>query len=125
MVVPQGSITRPCIMTHTPLKSFTINSILPETALDVRENTSEAEDELCIKQETLSDADVSDCESDLDVTGTTPPLDCSNKSADEEESQKDGKFGYDSYFCFHTYQQGLSTILIKQNRTVISGIESH
>ncbi|CAG9836521.1 unnamed protein product [Diabrotica balteata] len=90
MVVPQGSVTKPCIMAHTPLKSFTINSILPETALDVRE-TSEPEDECCMKQETLSDAEVSDCDSDLDVTGTTPPLDCSNKSADEEESQKDGK----------------------------------
>ncbi|XP_056642161.1 fork head domain transcription factor slp2-like [Diorhabda carinulata] len=89
MVVPRGSTTKPCIMAHTPLKSFTINSILPETALDVRESTPEPEDECLMKQETLSE--VSDCESDLDVTGTTPPLDCSNKSADEEDIQKDGK----------------------------------
>ncbi|CAG9860963.1 unnamed protein product [Phyllotreta striolata] len=83
MVVPQGSDTKPCTMAHTPLKSFTINSLLPETALD---DTSEPDDELGSKREseTLS----SDCESDLDVTGTTPPLDCSNKP-DEDDAKKD------------------------------------
>lgn len=94
MVVPQGPLPRQCvstlIMAHTPLKSFTINSILPETAIDARSGSPEPEEECDLKRETSSDAEVSDCESDLDVTGTTPPLDCSNKGA-EGENDKEGK----------------------------------
>ncbi|KAJ8940481.1 hypothetical protein NQ318_022804 [Aromia moschata] len=93
MVAPQGPISRHCvatlIMAHTPLKSFTINSILPETVVDTRAASPEPEEE-CLKRETLSDVEVSDCESDLDVTGTTPPLDCSNKNGDDEDNSKEG-----------------------------------
>lgn len=97
MVVPQRSLPRQCvsalIMAHTPLKSFTINSILPETALEARRDSPEPEDECDLKRETVSDVEVSDCESDLDVTGTTPPLDCSNKNAGEE-NDKEGKMSF-------------------------------
>ncbi|XP_023018301.2 fork head domain transcription factor slp2 [Leptinotarsa decemlineata] len=91
MVVSQGSITVPCKMSHTPLKSFTINSILPETLLDMRTGRSKPEDDCFMKEETVSDTEVSDCESDLDVTATTPPLDCSNKCGEGDECEKEEK----------------------------------
>ncbi|KAJ8922734.1 hypothetical protein NQ315_007769 [Exocentrus adspersus] len=98
MVVPQGPLPRQCVSAlimahhrHTPLKSFTINSILPETALEARCDGSEPEEECELKRETLSEAEASDCESDLDVTGTTPPLDCSTKREGGEEEDKEGK----------------------------------
>lgn len=65
-------------MARTPLKSsFSISSILPETALEAPktpENPPETE---------LSD---SDC--DLDVTGTPPPLDCSKTSPEKDSEEK-------------------------------------
>ncbi|KAL0267591.1 UNVERIFIED_CONTAM: hypothetical protein PYX00_009822 [Menopon gallinae] len=67
-------------MARTPLKSsFSISSILPETAsARIRQ------------EESNSEADISDSESDLDVTGggTPPPLDCSNRSADDKSGEK-------------------------------------
>ncbi|KAF2893033.1 hypothetical protein ILUMI_13140 [Ignelater luminosus] len=79
---------KPTVMARTPLKSsFSISSILPETAFDAplspddTVNVSEAE------------AEASDSDSDLDVTGTPPPLDCS-KSSDtpkEDEANKEEK----------------------------------
>ncbi|KAG5886833.1 hypothetical protein JTB14_005285 [Gonioctena quinquepunctata] len=90
MGVPRGTIRGLSNMAHTPLKSFTINSILPETLLDLRTDSAQREDDCFIKQETVSDTDVSDCESDLDVTATTPPLDCSNKCNEGEENGKEG-----------------------------------
>ncbi|XP_076273073.1 fork head domain transcription factor slp2-like [Rhynchophorus ferrugineus] len=83
-----------CVMSNTPLKSFTINSILPETLLDRRSVTSEDEED-AERQEELSEtevADVSDCDSDLDVTGTgTPPLDCSSQSNEEKHENGEDK----------------------------------
>jgi hypothetical protein len=66
-------------MARKTIKSFTINSILAESAPESETNIDE-EAELC------AEADGSDCESDLDVTGDdTPPLDCSQKSAENKE----------------------------------------
>lgn len=99
MVVPQGPV-RQCvstlIMANTPLrKSFTINSILHETALELRNNdSSEIEEESNDgKKEAIDtdEGDESDCESDLDVIGTTPPLDCSKKASEDGELGKEGK----------------------------------
>ncbi|XP_030749824.1 fork head domain transcription factor slp2-like [Sitophilus oryzae] len=86
-------------MANTPLKSFTINAILPETLLDRRSVVSEEDEEYGDRQEEGSDVEgvggdvggdvASDCESDLDVTGTgTPPLDCSGRSS-EGDSKND------------------------------------
>lgn len=60
---------------QTPLKSFNISSILPEM---VTEQSSE------------NQSDVEDSDSDLDVTGTPPPLDCSSKASDGSK-ESDGK----------------------------------
>lgn len=98
MVVPQGPV-RQCvstlIMANTPLKtSFTINSILSETTLDdleLRNNSSEVEDEIVnLKKDIVDNDEVveSDCDSDLDVIGTTPPLDCSKKASETGETEK-------------------------------------
>lgn len=99
MVVPQGPV-RQCVstlvMANTPLKkSFTINSILPETALEdleLRNNGSSEIDEDCsvdVKKDLDTDDD-SECGSDLDVIGTTPPLDCSKKGGENSEPGKEG-----------------------------------
>ncbi|KAF5287595.1 hypothetical protein FQA39_LY15872 [Lamprigera yunnana] len=57
------------VMASTPLKSsFSISSILPETALDERD----------------SDSDI-----DLDVTTTPPPLDCSETSSNSKKEDED------------------------------------
>ncbi|VEN61794.1 unnamed protein product [Callosobruchus maculatus] len=79
---------RSLVMAHTPLKSFTISSILTNTKNEIDEP-----DEECDRREETSATEVSDCESeDLDVTGTTtPPLDCSNKEGEDEDASKDGK----------------------------------
>ncbi|KAK9685608.1 Forkhead domain [Popillia japonica] len=63
---------------QTPLKSFNISSILPETVLE------ESGD---------NQSDLEDSDSDLDVTGTPPPLDCSSKAGSEEtkDENKDEK----------------------------------
>lgn len=100
MVVPRGSVPKECvaakmIMAHTPLKSFSINSLLPETVVGAGSPTPDDDDTSKLEAHSDQDVDVgSDCESeDLDVTGTTPPLDCSGKSNDDEkESEADGKF---------------------------------
>ncbi|KAI4463427.1 forkhead box protein [Holotrichia oblita] len=73
---------------RAPLKSsFSISSILPETAVE----DSEKEDTVIV----TSEAELSDAESDLDVTGTPPPLDCSKSSQEsgKEDSNKDEKKG--------------------------------
>nr|CAI5833561.1 unnamed protein product [Callosobruchus analis] len=79
---------RSLVMAHTPLKSFTISSILTN-----RKNEIDEPDEECQRKEETSATEVSDCESeDLDVTGTTtPPLDCSSKEGEEEDASKEGK----------------------------------
>lgn len=65
---------------RAPLKSsFSISSILPETVED-----SEKEETVIV----TSEAELSDADSDLDVTGTPPPLDCSKSS--QESSKEDG-----------------------------------
>ncbi|XP_022901726.1 fork head domain transcription factor slp2-like [Onthophagus taurus] len=64
-------------MSQTPLKSFNISSILPETVLDDENHHVE---------------EVSDAESDeLDVTGTPPPLDCTKKDDDNDKDEKNEK----------------------------------
>lgn len=73
---------------RAPLRSsFSISSILPETAMD----DSEKEDAVIV----TSEPELSDVESDLDVTGTPPPLDCSKSSQEsgKEDSSKDEKKG--------------------------------
>lgn len=106
MVVPQGPV-RQCvstlIMANTPLKkSFTINSILHESAIELRNNdSSEVEDESNDGKKDVIDTDEgdeSDCESDLDVTGTTPPLDCSKKASEEGKQEKEGNYALHYYF---------------------------
>ncbi|XP_063697703.1 fork head domain transcription factor slp2-like [Culicoides brevitarsis] len=82
-------------MARTPLKSsFSINSILPETLRDDSINASPSP-EPCHTPLSGSEQDMTDTESDLDVTGTPPPMDCSAKeksgSGDEEESTEDGE----------------------------------
>lgn len=70
---------------RAPLKSsFSISSILPETVKD-----SEKESAIIV----TSEPELSDAESDLDVTGTPPPLDCSKSSLElsKEDSGKDEK----------------------------------
>lgn len=101
MVVPQGPV-RQCVstlsMANTPLKkSFTINSLLPETALEdleLRRNVSaDVDDEIVDEKKDDIDNDgveESDCDSDLDVIGTTPPLDCSKKASENGEPEKEG-----------------------------------
>lgn len=74
-------------MAHTPLKSFTINSILPETANEAPSSP----DRISTEPVSISEQEISDCESDLDVTGTPPPLDCSKDSEEADSSKKDEK----------------------------------
>lgn len=79
-------------MARTPLKSsFSINSILPETIEATSPNPTPTSSP-CESPTLLgSDQDVSDLESDLDVTGTPPPIDCSNSNDDKtEENSEDG-----------------------------------
>ncbi|XP_055548390.1 fork head domain transcription factor slp2-like [Wyeomyia smithii] len=85
---------------RAPLKSsFSINSILPETVMQTSPaQTPSPSPHSChspIGSEE-QDHDFTDTESDLDVTGTPPPMDCSTKekSDDTEEgasSPKDGE----------------------------------
>ncbi|XP_066137639.1 fork head domain transcription factor slp2-like [Euwallacea fornicatus] len=90
MVVPPKSIPR-CAnfaMANTPLKSFSINAILPETVLDRTSVTPEVDEDGDEDRNGVS-SDVSDCDSDLDVTGTgSPPLDsCSNVKGEEKREE--------------------------------------
>ncbi|KAG8323308.1 fork head domain transcription factor slp2-like [Homalodisca vitripennis] len=81
------------MMARTPLKSsFSISSILPETASQPPSPHS-PEMESCLPPSTSSGSDVSDLESDLDVTGTgtPPPLDCSNRSVEKDEKPEEKK----------------------------------
>jgi forkhead box protein G len=81
-------------MARTPLKSsFSINSILPETMINNHHSspTHSTSPSPSSHSHTLdSEQDLSDGESDLDVTGgTPPPIDCSKSEGDENNS-KDG-----------------------------------
>lgn len=74
-------------MARTPLKSsFSISSILPETAMEPPQSPSPSQSPTIISEPDLSDSD-----SDLDVTGTPPPLDCSKSSQESKESDKGEK----------------------------------
>ncbi|CAO1305833.1 unnamed protein product [Diamesa serratosioi] len=69
---------------QTPLKTnFSINSILPET---IERSPSQSPSPCHTPYE--SEQDFTDVESDLDVTGTPPPADCTN---DSNETDKDGE----------------------------------
>lgn len=71
------------IMARTPLKSsFSISSILPETANEGPESPG-----LSQSPTITSEVDLSESESDVDVTGT-PPLDCSKTSDDKSNPEK-------------------------------------
>lgn len=90
MVVPPKSLFKcaDLAMANTPLKSFSINSLLPETVLDRRSVTPDVDEEADEDRNVLSDA--SDCESDLDVIGTgSPPLDVSQTKDDGDEKSTD------------------------------------
>ncbi|XP_055594922.1 fork head domain transcription factor slp2-like [Uranotaenia lowii] len=85
---------------RAPLKSsFSINSILPETVMQSSPTETPSPSPHSCHSPIGSeeqDHDLTDTESDLDVTGTPPPMDCSNKdkSDDTEEgasSPKDGE----------------------------------
>lgn len=74
-------------MARTPLKSsFSISSILPETAMEPPSSPSPSQSPTII-----SEPDLTDSESDLDVTGTPPPLDCSKSSQESKEGEKEKK----------------------------------
>lgn len=77
---------KPTEMARTPLKSsFSISSILPETAFEDRSSPEVVQ---------CSEIEGSDSDSDLDVTGTPPPLDCSKtstNSACDTPSKEDKK----------------------------------
>ena len=69
---------------RTPLKTnFSINSILPETI-----ERSPSQSPSPCHTPYGSEQDFTDVESDLDVTGTPPPADCTN---DSNETDKDGE----------------------------------
>ncbi|XP_075225333.1 fork head domain transcription factor slp2-like [Lycorma delicatula] len=80
MVKIEGPLPHP-IMARTPLKSsFSISSILPETA-------SRPPSPVC---SAIESEDISDVESDLDVTGTgtPPPLDCTSRTLNDSSNNK-------------------------------------
>jgi forkhead box protein G len=72
-------------MARTPLKSnFSINSILPETMqTSPSQSPSPCHTPLGSDQD---EVDLTDTESDLDVTGTPPPIDCSNNNNDSNDA---------------------------------------
>lgn len=81
-------------MARTPLKSsFSINSILPETMHDDTSPVHTPSPEPChTPLSGCSEQDLTDTESDLDVTGTPPPMDCSQKEkvqGDDDETKDD------------------------------------
>lgn len=82
-------------MAPTPLKSsFSISSILPETASQPPSPISLSTDmDTCLPPSTSSGSDVSDLDSDLDVTGTgtPPPLDCTNRPAEKDDKPEEKK----------------------------------
>ncbi|KAL1506378.1 hypothetical protein ABEB36_005752 [Hypothenemus hampei] len=100
MVVPLPKSISKCadfviMANNTPLKSFTINSILPETVLDRRSITPEVDDD-ADEERNVGDVPVSeneepsDCDSDLDVIGTSsPPLDSSSQSNEGDDKNSD------------------------------------
>lgn len=82
----------PSIMAHTPLKSsFSISSILPETVgegLPISTPNDRVPSPSASSRHHRSDSE----ESDLDVTTTPPPLDCSKVSITKEDGEeKKGK----------------------------------
>ncbi|BES94608.1 unnamed protein product [Nesidiocoris tenuis] len=94
-MVNMDTTPQPILLARTPLKSFSISSILPETALQPSSPSASADQQF---------SELSGDESDLDVTGgsTPPPLDCSTKlkkdddksSAAEQEKKKNEKPPY-------------------------------
>ena len=82
MVKIEGPL-HPLVMARTPLKSsFSISSILPETAAASRAPSPDMSPTMA------PDVSSSDSESDLDVTGgaTPPPLDCSTNKDKQDMS---------------------------------------
>jgi len=74
-------------MARTPLKSnFSINSILPETMHTSPVPTPSPSP---CHSPVGSEQDLTDVESDLDVTGTPPPMDCSNSSGKDKTSSEE------------------------------------
>lgn len=78
-------------MARTPLKTnFSINSLLPETiqSSPVPSPRSSSPVSQCHTPEAITEPeDSTDGESDLDVTGTPPPMDCSNTKTDGDDSE--------------------------------------
>ncbi|XP_055681683.1 fork head domain transcription factor slp2-like [Lutzomyia longipalpis] len=74
-------------MARAPLKSsFSINAILPETL----EESSPTSTPSPYHSPMESEQDLTDTESDLDVTGTPPPMDCSNGARDRDDAGDNG-----------------------------------
>jgi forkhead box protein G len=72
-------------MARTPLKSsFSISSILPETALEAPKSPEES----TTNSIQASETELSDSDCDLDVTGTPPPLDCSKSSQESKDNEE-------------------------------------
>lgn len=73
-------------MARTPLKSnFSINSILPET-VEHSESPMHSPSP-CASPVSSVEQDLTDTESDLDVTGTPPPMDCSTTKDTKEDGE--------------------------------------
>lgn len=71
-------------MARAPLKSsFSINAILPETLEDASPTSTPSPTPY--HSPMGSEQDLTDTESDLDVTGTPPPMDCSNGARIKDE----------------------------------------
>ncbi|XP_059617037.1 fork head domain transcription factor slp2-like [Phlebotomus argentipes] len=72
-------------MARAPLKSsFSINAILPETLEESSPTSTPSPTPYHSPME--SEQDLTDTESDLDVTGTPPPMDCSNGARERDEA---------------------------------------
>lgn len=76
-------------MARAPLKSnFSISSILPETMINSNSSPCQTPSPIPCHSPLGSEQDLTDTESDLDVTGTPPPMDCSNKDKTDENSEE-------------------------------------
>lgn len=89
MVKSEDTLILEPIMARTPLKSsFSISSILPETANEGPESPT-----LSQSPTVTSEVDLSESESEVDVTGT-PPLDCSKSQEEKSGDKKNEKPPY-------------------------------
>lgn len=91
MVKREDTILVVPTMARTPLKSsFSISSILPETALEAPKSPEPI-------GTNIVETEFSDSDCDLDVTGTPPPLDCSKSpEKDDQKSKEKPPYSYNA-----------------------------